>query len=152
MGASWLHFRSHYSLLRGCRSPEEICRFARENGISTVGMADVNNFYGLISFLLAAEREGVRPAVGVVVEKAGEELFTAWVMNRQGYARICHVLTELLTGQGGPAQEGTAETAYDPVAELEQGGWEGLSIVSSCPDVLGRLGAVGAAGLYVELS
>ena len=94
MGASYLSFRSNYSLLRGCRSPEEICRFARERNISTVGMTDINNFYGLIVFLLAAGREGVRPVVGVAVEKDGRVLFTAYVMNRKGFSGICRVLTE----------------------------------------------------------
>ncbi|MGA2642634.1 MAG: PHP domain-containing protein, partial [Spirochaetia bacterium] len=94
MGASYLSFRSHYSLLRGCRSPEEICHFARERSISTVGMTDINNFYGLIVFLLAAGREGVRPVVGVAVEKDGRVLFTAYVMNRKGFSGICRVLTE----------------------------------------------------------
>ncbi len=142
MGTSYLSFRSHYSLLRGCRSPEEICRFARERNISTVGLTDINNFYGLIVFLLAAGREGVRPVAGVSVEKDGRILFTAYVMNRKGFGAICRVLTELLTGV----------EAYDPVAALEDRGWEGLSILSTHPDVMQRLAAREKRGLYVQLS
>ncbi len=161
MRGNCLHFRSHYSLLRGCRSPEEICRFAREHGLSAVGMADINNFYGLISFLLAAGREGVRPVVGVVVERDGKELFTAWVMNRQGYGRICRVLTELLVDSTGPAgcngaagraDADQAGVAFDPVAALADRGWEGLAILSSRPAVLARLAARDRQGLYVQLT
>ena len=133
----YINFRSHYSLLRGCRSPEEICHFARERNISTVGMADINNFYGLIGFLLAAGREGVHPVVGVVVEKGERELFTAYVMNREGFGRICRVLTELLTDTAG---------AYDPVAALTERGWEGLSLLSPHPDVIQRLAACRSGG------
>ena len=143
MGISYLHFRSNYSLLRGCRSPEEICHFARERNISTVGMADINNFYGLISFLLAAGRAGLRPVVGVVVEKNGRALFTACVMNREGYSRICRVLTELLTDEAG---------TYDPVSTLGERGWEGLSLLSPHRDVIERLAERGRRGLYVQLS
>ncbi len=143
MGVSYLHFRSHYSLLRGCRSPEEICRFARERSISAVGMADINNFYGLISFLLAAQREGVRPVVGVVVRKDRKDLFTAYVMSRQGFGCICRLLTELLTDKTG---------GYDPVAALQERGWEGLSLLSPHPEVVDRLAARDRAGLYVQLS
>jgi error-prone DNA polymerase len=143
MGISYLHFRSNYSLLRGCRSPEEICHFARERNISTVGMADINNFYGLISFLLAAGREGIRPVVGVVVEKSGRALFTACVMNREGYSRICRLLTELLTDEAG---------TYDPVSALGERGWEGLSLLSPHRDVLQRLAERGRRDLYVQLS
>jgi len=160
MGASYLSFRSNYSLLRGCRSPEEICRFARERNISTVGMTDINNFYGLIVFLLAAGREGVRPVVGVAVEKDGRVLFTAYVMNRKGFSVICRVLTELLTGDVPGAFVGDVpgafgsdgEGAYDPVAALQERGWEGLSILSPHADVLDRLAARERRGLYVQLS
>jgi error-prone DNA polymerase len=153
MGVSHLSFRSNYSLLRGCRSPEEICRFARERDISTVGMADINNFYGLIVFLLAAGREGLRPVVGVSVENGGRILFTAWVMNRAGFGAICRVLTELLVSRrpstgDAPAACGT----YDPVADLADRGWEGLSILSAYPDVIDRLHARDRAGLYVQLT
>jgi len=145
MGASHLSFRSHYSLLRGCRSPEEICHFAREHGISTVAMADINNFYGLITFLLAAGREGVRPVVGVVIEKDGRELFTAYVMNRRGYSAICRILSEMLTDAGG------AGGALSPVAALQERGWDGLALLSVHPDVIDRLAAHGTDRLYVQL-
>jgi error-prone DNA polymerase len=96
-------------------------------------MADINNFYGLIAFLLAAGREGVRPVVGVVLQKGGRELLTAYVMNRQGFGRICRVLTELLTD--------SPDGSYDPVAVLRQRGWEGLSLLSVHPDVIDLLAA-----------
>src|SRR5208337_4011299 len=138
MGASYLNFRSNYSLLRGCRSPEEICRFARERSIPTVGMTDINNFYGLIGFLLAAGREGVRPVVGVAVEKDGRELFTAYVMNRQGYSAICRILSELLTDTGSTkgAFDPGAGGAFDPVTALQERGWDGLALLSAHPDVI----------------
>ena len=143
MGVSYLHFRSNYSLLRGCHSPEEICRFAKERSLFAVGLTDINNFYGLILFLLAAEREGVKPVAGVVVEKGGRGLFTAYVMNRQGYSRICRLLTDVLTDS-----EGT----FDPVAALCDRGWEGLRVLSTYPDVIDRLARRDRAGLYVQLS
>ena len=143
MAAGYLHFRSNYSLLRGCRSPEEICRFARERGLSYVGMTDINNFYGLIVFLLAADRAEIRPVAGVVVEKAGRQLLTAYVMNREGYGRICRVLSKLLTDEDG---------SFEPVAALETGGWDGLSILSPHPDVIDRLIRREQHGLYVQLT
>jgi error-prone DNA polymerase len=149
MGAAPFLFRSNYSLLRGCRSPEEICRFAREQGFPSVAVADINNFYGLIRFLTAAGREGVKPVAGVVLSRDGEELLTAYVMERKGFSRICAVLTDMLTD---------GEGAFDPVADLAEKGWEGLSLLSSSPSVLARLagrgGAPGGAvpaGLYVQL-
>ena len=147
MGSFHLHVRSYYSLLRGCRSPEEICRFARERSISTVALSDINNFYGLIRFLLAAGREGVRPIAGVTVERKGRELFTAYVMRREGFGRICRVLTAVLTDAGG-----AYDPVSDPVSDLETGGWDGLSVLSAHPDVLERLAGRERRGLFAQLT
>ena len=143
MSSHHIHFRSNYSFLRGCHSPEEICRFARERSLSVVGLTDVNNFHGLILFLLAADRAGLKPVAGVVVEKGGRELFTAYVMSRRGYGRICRVLTEVLTDPDG---------SFDPVGALCDRGWEGLSILSPHTDVINRLAKRERAGLYVQLT
>src|SRR4030042_5258071 len=107
MGVASCLFRSNYSLLRGCRSPEEICRFAVGRSFRTVVMADINNFDGLIRFLKAAKREGVRPVAGVHVEQEGVELFTALILDRKGFSRACALLTRLLTAPPPPprAQE-----------------------------------------------
>ena len=101
-------------------------------------MADINNFYGLILFLLAADREGIKPVAGVVIENGGRELFTAYVMNREGYGRICRVLTEHVD-----RSRGFLDGSFDPVAALCQRGWGGLAILSPHPDVLDRLARAG---------
>jgi len=64
-------------------------------------MTDINNFYGLIRFLLAADREGIKPIAGVVVEKEGRVLYTAFVMSRKGDRNICRLLTDSLTDSEG---------------------------------------------------
>jgi len=80
-------------------------------------------------------------------------------MNHAGFGAICRVLTELLTSEwplgslgSGTAPAPHAPPAYDPVADLRERGWDGLSILSSHPDVIDRLAARGRAGLYVQLS
>ena len=62
-----LHVRSYFSLGRGCLTPEEICRWAAEQGYTAVGLTDRSNFYGLMRFLRAAEQQGVKPVVGMVL-------------------------------------------------------------------------------------
>ena len=137
MDVSFLRFRSYFSLLQGCRSPEEICSFAGQKGSSRVVMADVNNFYGLIRFLQAARREGVAPVAAVTVERKGRDLFSAYVLERRGFSRICGLLTALLTDSEGE---------WDPVEDLRDKGWEGLAVLSRRPEVLSRL-AGGGSGM-----
>jgi error-prone DNA polymerase len=62
-----IHVRSYFSLGRGVLSPEAICRRAREQGSAAVGLTDTDNLYGLVRFLVAARREGVRPVAGAVL-------------------------------------------------------------------------------------
>jgi error-prone DNA polymerase len=142
MGTPPLFFRSNYSFLRGCRSPEEICRFARERGYGSAALADINSFHGLIRFLQAARREEVKPVAGVVLERDGEGILTAFVMERRGFSRICAVLSRMLT-----------DAESDPVQDLVEGGWEGLSLLAGRPDVLERLagGRAPPSNLYVRL-
>ncbi len=66
----------------------------------------------------------------MTVERGGRELFTAYVMDRRGFSRVCRIITAMLTD---------AEERFDPVEDLAQGGWEGLSVLSCLPDVLSRL-------------
>ncbi|MCX7031554.1 MAG: PHP domain-containing protein, partial [Spirochaetes bacterium] len=152
MCAAPVFFRSNHALLRGCRSPEEICSFAKERRIQNVAMLDINNFYGLIRFLKAAKREGLRPVAGVHVEQAGIILFTALILDRKGFSRACELLTHMLTA---PAPQGRAQrlqdtprnisggiepsSQFDAVADLATNGWEGLAILSDRPEVLARL-------------
>jgi DNA polymerase III alpha subunit len=143
MVVPYIHFRSYFSLLRGCRSPEEICRFARERSLSAVGIADINSFYGLIRFLLAAGREGIRPIAGVTVERKGQELFTAYVMNRGGFSRICGLLSAVLKN---------GEEGFDPVADLRERGWEGLSILTARPRIAASLAERERRGLFLQLT
>ena len=56
-----IHCRSHYSLLNGILSPVEICQHSLDMGASAVGISDINNFHGLISFASTAKEMGLKP-------------------------------------------------------------------------------------------
>ncbi len=148
-----LHCRSYYSLLKGCLPPEQICRYAAEQGSTAVGMVDINNFYGVIRFLQAAERWNLKPVCGVDIEHQGELLFTVYVQNLAGFGRANEIITRVLyespTFSG--VEKRQEQPVYDPLEDLLESGWEGLSIVSSRPEVLDRLAARTQARLYAGL-
>lgn len=60
-----LHCHSTYSLLEALPSPEEIVLRAKELGQTAVGLADKGYMYGLIEFYQAAEKNGVKPILGM---------------------------------------------------------------------------------------
>lgn len=68
-----LHVHSSYSLMRGVSSPETLCRMAKEVGFDTFALTDTNGLYGLIHFLEAARRYGIRPIVGAHLQTKTEE-------------------------------------------------------------------------------
>ncbi len=126
-----LHVHSYFSFGGGTLSPEEICRRARENGEAAVGLADTGNLYGLVRFLVAARREGLKPVAGAVLVDAQErELATAYVLDRGGFARLAGLLSRW------PGQP-----AVDLRAALLEGGWEGLALLCSDEGLLAELAA-----------
>jgi len=162
-----LHLRSYFSLLKGCVSPEDLCAAAAAQGFAVVGMADLNNFYGLIRFVNAARRYDVTPVAGVVLAPGGEYLCTLYWKNLTGFGRINRILSRVLTDEyrrrklkrkagEGPYPAGPSPSGgewYDPVQDLAKEGWEDVVVVSSRKDVLARLvkAAVFPRDLYAAL-
>ena len=131
-----LHVHSYFSFGGGTLSPEEICRRARENGEAAVGLADTGNLYGLVRFLVAARREGLKPVAGaVLVDAQDRELATAYVLDRGGFARLAGLLSRW------PGQP-----AVDLRAVLLEGGWEGLALLCSDEGLLAELAAARRTG------
>ncbi len=62
-----LHVHSYYSMMRGVNSPEDLCKRAAELGFEHIALTDTNGMYGLVNFLDAARRYGIRPIVGAQV-------------------------------------------------------------------------------------
>ena len=128
-----LHIRSHFSLLAGTLSPDDICAQAAAAGAESVGMVDRANLYGLPAFYRSAERRGVKPIVGVEFQAPGagaEEppLFTWYPLSAGGFAR----LNRLLTARA-------ADPERDPVELLLEEGWEDSRLVLFSPGLISRL-------------
>ncbi len=138
-----VHFHSYFTLGRGCLSPEDLCRYARREGYKAVGLTDINNFYGLVRFLKAAEREEIKPVAGMVLSSKGassrgKELCTAYIMERKGFVRLAEIVTDL--------------EQTDPLTNLLEKGWEGLALLSDNMSLLEKLRTRERAGLYIKLT
>ncbi len=62
-----LHCHSTYSLLEALPSPGEIVQRAKELGQTAVGLADKGYTYGLIEFFQEAQKQGLKPILGLEV-------------------------------------------------------------------------------------
>jgi len=85
---------SAYSLLFGVHNPRELLDRAASFGVKTVSICDLNNLYGVHSFLEEAKERGIRPIVGAALAKNDEKKpIYCFAENRAGFGRLCEILT-----------------------------------------------------------
>ena len=86
--------RSHYSLMRGVNSPEDICRRAANLGYDRLALTDTDNLYGLWPFLQACQRSGIIPIVGAELTEPGTEgRAVCLAENKTGYRNLCFLIS-----------------------------------------------------------
>jgi len=91
---------SAYSLLYGVRKHSEILDRAVSYGIKTVSICDLNNLYGVHTFIEEAKERGIKPIIGAGLTGNGERgagnrenILYCFVENRAGFGRLCEILT-----------------------------------------------------------
>lgn len=60
-----LHLHSEYSLLDGLTKTQKLIKKVKENGMDAVALTDHGALYGAVEFYKAAQKEGVKPIVGL---------------------------------------------------------------------------------------
>lgn len=148
--------RTRYSLLRGLYSPDEYVEQAVLQGFSSVGIADINSFYGLVKFFQACKKRSVKPLVGVRLWRNGKEKAVLFCLDRFGYRRAALIVSRILCAEAEypfavPTAPGLVQENYDPVKDLSENGWEGLVVASDDPVVLNLLASRSTRNLKAAL-
>ena len=88
-----LQVTSNYSFLRGASHPEELVLAAQALGHTAVGIADRNTLAGVARAHVAAEKVGIKLAVGsrLVLEDGPDIL--CYPTDRAAYGRLARLLT-----------------------------------------------------------
>jgi DNA polymerase-3 subunit alpha/error-prone DNA polymerase len=91
---------SAYSFLYGVHKPGELLNAAASFGASVVSICDLNNLYGVHSFLEGAKERGLRPVIGAAITINNEQatanngrIIYCFAENRAGFGRLCELLT-----------------------------------------------------------
>ncbi len=134
-----LHLHSAFSPQWGVRSLEDICRSARDMGITTLALTDRNGLYGIPRFLTCADHYGLRPVIGCEACHHGERAVLL-VRNEEGYANLCRLLSEL-----------HCRADFSLSGRLPHY-HRGLTVLSDQKHLLTRLRGQTDEHLYVELS
>jgi error-prone DNA polymerase len=137
-----LGVQSYFSLGRGIYSPEDWVRWASSQGVSTLGLWDWNNLYGMMRFLAAAEEYAIQPLVGAILAPEDEVVLRAVCLGKAGFARLNGILSKILDGRLDRA--GLLEDLY-------QGGWEGLALLFHDQDVGAFLAGRSSQNLFGAL-
>src|ERR1700731_4728133 len=85
---------TNFSFLRGASHPGEMVATADALGLTAIGIADRNNFAGVVrAYAEAKKRKSVKLLVGtrLVTEDGFETL--AYPTDRDAYGRLCRLLT-----------------------------------------------------------
>jgi error-prone DNA polymerase len=135
-----LHVHSNYSFCRGASKIEALVDAALARGMPAMALTDINGLYGLVWFLQYAAERGLRPIVGAELRTETERA-TLLVRNRDGYATLCHLISQRLLKPNFCLS----------AALMEQR--ENLIVLSDQIPLLSALGRQnGTAHLYVELN
>jgi error-prone DNA polymerase len=119
-----LHCHSHYSLLDGASSPDELVARAIELGMPALGLTDHDGLYGAVQMWRAARKAGLHLVVGAEVTLTRGSHLTLLAETQQGYAH----LSELLSRGQLAGEKGAPQLSIDDVAEFSGG----LLCLSGC--------------------
>jgi error-prone DNA polymerase len=88
-----LHCKTNFSFLEGASHPDELVAEAARLGYAGVAVTDRNSLAGAVRAHLAAKKIGLKLVVGAEITLADAGPILLWAMNRDGYGRLCRLLT-----------------------------------------------------------
>ena len=177
MTPEFIHLRVHtaYSLLEGAIKVEKLAKWAVENNMPAIGMADSGNIYGAMALAKEAAGKGVQPILGCQllvkspereknafkVEKPTYDKVVVIVQSEQGYQNLLLHFTPYYMGEDKQAQP---HLTLDELMEntegliLLTGGAEGIlgrPILNGHPEfaeeILKKLEAAFPGRTYMEI-
>lgn len=138
-GFCHLHAHSHYTLLAGASSPEELARRAAGLGLPRAAITDTNALYAAVPFSKACRNAGVEPILGAHLEEKGKHAVLL-VRDSEGYRNLCTLLTR--------RQLAPRFSFCRDIVELRRG----LAVLVHDPGLLARLARhLGRGQLFAEV-
>jgi DNA polymerase III alpha subunit len=90
-----LRVHSHWSLLAGVPSLEELVAHAQQWQLPALALTDVNALYGAIEFVQRCHAAQLQPILGVDFTFETDHSLTLLAQNMTGYANLCRLVTHL---------------------------------------------------------
>ncbi len=102
-----LHCHSHFSLLEGASSPEELLERALKLGYPALALTDHDGLYGSMAFAQLAAQLGIKPITGAELSLDNGSHLTLLAETGEGYARLSRLISiaHLDNAKGEPSLE-----------------------------------------------
>jgi DNA-directed DNA polymerase III PolC len=92
----YLNCHSYFSFRYGTLSPEELLQDAKQNGISSIALTDINNTSGVLDFVRLAPKHKIKPVVGIDFRNDAEQKFIGIAKNNEGFRELNDFLSHHL--------------------------------------------------------
>ncbi|MDO9592477.1 MAG: PHP domain-containing protein, partial [Erysipelotrichaceae bacterium] len=153
-----LYTLSHYSLLQGMMSIEQLVTTAKKRGFSAIALTDLNTMYGIPEFIKQCKKHDLKPLIGSVVDFEYQQQLIPVVMiakNQTGYKQLIYIST--LANQSKKPVDLALATNIDQLITivLSEGGWlEGELILNDQASLSDKLEVIRRtfADVYIGLS
>jgi DNA polymerase-3 subunit alpha len=89
-----LNCHTYFSLRYGTLSPEQLVLSAKQIGIRSLALTDVNNTSAAGEFVRLCQREGIKPLLGIDFFKDGKRLYTGIARNAEGFRQLNQYLSD----------------------------------------------------------
>lgn len=88
-----LTFNSYYSLRYGTIPVDKLPLIAKDAGAEMVLLADINNSTGIIDFVKACNKEGIKPLAGMEFHDGNKLLYSTIAENNEGFREINELMS-----------------------------------------------------------
>ncbi|MFY9488438.1 MAG: PHP domain-containing protein, partial [Solirubrobacterales bacterium] len=126
-----LHAHTAYSFHDGVSHPDELAGAAAQFGYSAMAVTDHDGVYSAMEWAQACIPLGIKPIHGAEITLDDGHHLTLIVENREGWASLCHLLTQ---AHAETRSQDAARTAHQPQLSLNEvlNHSEGLICLSGC--------------------
>lgn len=123
-----LHCKTNFSFLEGASHPDELVNQAARLGYGGIAITDRDSVAGVVRAHVAAKKIGLPLIIGTEVTLTDASPVLLWAMNREGYGRLCR----LLTRGRRKAPKGECHLTFADVAEHSDGLLLGVLLALAC--------------------
>ncbi len=97
----YLNCHSQYSLRYGVLLEEELCALAKKNNFKQLALTDINSTSGCLQFVKHAQKQNIRPVVGIDFRNQAQQKFVGLAKNNVGFRNLNEFLSEHLHHKKG---------------------------------------------------